>query len=174
MPVALVVHGGAWNIPDSSVEASREGVLTALTLGWRALSEGASAVDVVEMVVRALEDDSHFDAGRGSRLNREGKVELDASIMVGTRLEAGAVAAIQKVQHPISVARRVCGDGEHGAALLSEGSRVLTHCNAGALGTGGYGTGIGLIQSSWPAARLPLGATPARPAARSVRAWPSS
>jgi len=92
VPIALVVHGGAWNIPDSAVEESREGVRAALTLGWHALSEGASALDVVEMTVRALEDDPHFDAGRGSRLNREGKVELDASVMVGTRLEAGAVA----------------------------------------------------------------------------------
>ena len=68
MPIALIVHGGAWNIPDSGVEASREGVQAALTLGWHALSEGASALDVVEMTVRALEDDPHFDAGRGSRL----------------------------------------------------------------------------------------------------------
>jgi beta-aspartyl-peptidase (threonine type) len=74
------------------------------------------------MVVRALEDDPHFDAGRGSRLNREGKVELDASIMVGTRLEAGAVAAVQKVQHPISVARRVMERSEH-VMLVGEGAR---------------------------------------------------
>ena len=122
MPIALVVHGGAWNIPDSGVEASREGVQAALTLGWHALSEGASALDVVEMTVRALEDDPHFDAGRGSRLNREGRVELDASVMVGTRLEAGAVAAIQKVQHPISVARRVMERSEH-VMLVGDGAR---------------------------------------------------
>jgi beta-aspartyl-peptidase (threonine type) len=122
VPIALVVHGGAWNIPDSGVEASREGVQAALTLGWHALSEGASALDVVEMTVRALEDDPHFDAGRGSRLNREGRVELDASVMVGTRLEAGAVAAIQKVQHPISVARRVMERSEH-VMLVGDGAR---------------------------------------------------
>jgi beta-aspartyl-peptidase (threonine type) len=118
----LVVHGGAWNIPDFAVEASREGVRAALTLGWHALTEGASALDVVEMTIRTLEDDPHFDAGRGSRLTREGKVELDASVMVGTRLEAGAVAAIQKVQHPISVARRVMERSEH-VMLVGEGAR---------------------------------------------------
>lgn len=122
MPIALVVHGGAWNIPDSAVEASREGVRAALTIGWHALSEGAPALDVVEMVVRALEDDPHFDAGRGSRLNREGKVELDASVMVGTNLEAGAVAAVQKVLHPISVARRVMERSEH-VMLVGDGAR---------------------------------------------------
>jgi len=122
VPIALVIHGGAWNIPDSAIEASREGVRAALTLGWHALCEGAPALDVVEMAARALEDDPHFDAGRGSRLNREGKVELDASVMVGTRLEAGAVAAIQKVQHPISVARRVMERSEH-VMLVGQGAR---------------------------------------------------
>jgi beta-aspartyl-peptidase (threonine type) len=122
VPKALVVHGGAWNIPDSAVEPSREGVRIALTTGWNALSQGASALDVVEMVVRALEDDPNFDAGRGSRLTREGRVELDASIMVGTNLEAGAVAAIQKVRHPISVARMVMERSEH-VMLVGDGAR---------------------------------------------------
>ena len=121
MPIALIVHAGAWNIPDSSVEASREGLRAALILGWHALRDGASALDVVEATVRALEDDPHFDAGRGSRLNSEGKVELDAAVMVGTHLEAGAVAAIQKVRHPISVARRVMERSPH-VMLVGEGA----------------------------------------------------
>jgi beta-aspartyl-peptidase (threonine type) len=122
LAIALVVHGGAWNIPDPAVEPSREGVRAALTLGWHALGEGAAALDVVEMTVRTLEDDPHFDAGRGSRLNREGKVELDASIMLGSNLEAGAVAAIQKVLHPITVARRVMERSPH-VMLVGEGAR---------------------------------------------------
>ena len=121
MPIALIVHGGAWNIPDSSVAPAREGLRAALTLGWRALRDGAPALDVVELTVRALEDDPQFDAALGSRLNREGKVEMDASVMVGTHLEGGAVAAIQRVRHPISVARRVMEQSGH-VMLVGEGA----------------------------------------------------
>ena len=122
MSIALIVHGGAWNIPDSAVEASREGLRAALVPGWHALRDGAAALDVVERIVRALEDDPHFDAGRGSRLNSEGTVEMDASVMVGTDLAAGAVAAIQKVSHPVSVARRVMERSSH-VMLVGEGAR---------------------------------------------------
>ncbi|HXV77501.1 MAG TPA: isoaspartyl peptidase/L-asparaginase [Candidatus Polarisedimenticolaceae bacterium] len=122
MPIALIVHGGAWNIPDAGVEASREGVRRVLVDGWEALRRGAPAIDVVETILRALEDDPHFDAGRGSRLNREGKVELDAALMLGTNLEAGAVAAVQGVRHPISVARLVMERSQH-VMLAGEGAR---------------------------------------------------
>lgn len=121
MPIALIVHGGAWNIPDPAVAPAREGLRAALTLGWQALRDGASALDVVELTVRALEDDPQFDAARGSRLNREGKVEMDASVMVGTQLEGGAVAAIQRVRHPISVARKVMERSGH-VMLVGEGA----------------------------------------------------
>lgn len=122
MAIALAVHGGAWNIPDDVAEACRAGVRAALEQGWQALGCGRSALDVVELVVRILEDDPHFDAGRGSRLNSEGRVELDASIMEGGGLEAGAVAAIQGVRHPVSVARRVMTDSPH-VMLVGEGAR---------------------------------------------------
>ncbi len=69
MPISLAVHGGAWNIPDDAVDASREGVRHALEVGWDLLNQGGSALEVVEQVVRTLEDDPHFDAGRGSRVN---------------------------------------------------------------------------------------------------------
>jgi beta-aspartyl-peptidase (threonine type) len=107
MSVALAAHGGAWNIPDDLVEPSRRGLEGPLEAGFRALSRGASALDVVEMVVRGLEDDPSFNAGTGSHLNREGRLELDASIMEGTRLAAGAVGAVSGLKHPVSVARRV-------------------------------------------------------------------
>lgn len=107
MPIALAVHGGAWNIPNSAVAASARGVRDVLESGWRALRGGAAALDVVEEIVRRLEDDPAFDAGRGSRLNRDGEVEMDASIMEGGALRAGAVAAIRRVRHPICVARAV-------------------------------------------------------------------
>lgn len=113
MPLALAVHGGAWNIPDGGVEAHREGVRTALELGWGALRRGRRALDVVEAVVRALEDDPTFNAGRGAHLNQAGGLELDASIMEGSRLLAGAVGAIQGVRHPVSVARLVMRRSHH-------------------------------------------------------------
>jgi beta-aspartyl-peptidase (threonine type) len=122
LPLALAIHGGAWNIPDEAVEPSREGIRTALERGWSELRRGAPALDVVEAVVRILEDDPNFDAGRGSRLNNEGSVEMDASIMEGARLRAGAVAALRKIRHPISVARRVMEDSPH-VMLVGEGAR---------------------------------------------------
>lgn len=122
MPLALAVHGGAWNIPDSLAEASRAGVREALHEAWAELCRGAAALDVVEAAVRRLEDDPVFDAGRGSHLNRERRVEMDASIMEGRRLAAGAVAAIQDVRHPVSVARRVMERSEH-VLLVGDGAR---------------------------------------------------
>jgi beta-aspartyl-peptidase (threonine type) len=122
VPIALAVHGGAWNIPDEAVDASREGVRNALEQGWRALEKGGAALDVVEQVIRILEDDPQFDAGRGSRLNSAGRVEMDASIMEGDRLEAGAVAAIQGVRNPISLARSVMTHSDH-VMLVGDGAR---------------------------------------------------
>ena len=87
MPIVLVVHGGAWNIPDEALTATRDGVRRALEEGWTVLGSGGSALDAVERVIRILEDDPNFDAGRGSRLNSEGKVEMDASVMDGDRGE---------------------------------------------------------------------------------------
>ena len=121
MPIALVVHGGAWNIPDNAVEPSRAGVRRGLLQGWKTLSGGGSALDVVEQVVRVLEDDPIFDAGIGSHLNREGQVEMDASIMEGEHLHAGSVAAIRGVRHPVSVARAVMERSPH-VMLVGDGA----------------------------------------------------
>ena len=73
--IALAAHGGAWNIPDDQVEASRLGLSGPLHAGYAALSRGASALDVVELVVRGLEDDPAFNAGRGSHLNSAVKTQ---------------------------------------------------------------------------------------------------
>jgi beta-aspartyl-peptidase (threonine type) len=108
-------------MPDDEVDAHVTGVAAALTLGWDRLRAGASALDVVEEVVRALESDPTFNAGRGSHLNAEGNLEMDASIMEGGKLRAGAVAAISGVRHPVSVARRVLEDGRH-VLLVGEGA----------------------------------------------------
>jgi beta-aspartyl-peptidase (threonine type) len=120
--LALAVHGGAWNIPDDAVAAHADGVRAALEQGWRALLKGARALDVVESAVRLLEDDPTFNAGRGAHLNREGRAELDASIMEGSTLAAGAVAAVEGLRHPVSVARRVMESSPH-VLLVGAGAR---------------------------------------------------
>ncbi len=122
MPIALAVHGGAWNIPDEEVEAHTKGIRAALFKGWTALGRGATALDVVELVVRVLEDDPTFNAGRGAHLNQEGRLELDASIMDGATLRVGAVAAVRGVRHPVSVARRVMEATRH-VLLVGAGAR---------------------------------------------------
>jgi beta-aspartyl-peptidase (threonine type) len=106
-PVSLVVHGGAWNIPDDQADAHRAGVLSALKAGWEILKDGGTAVEAVERSIIVMENDDTFNAGRGSALNAAGEIELDASIMEGGTLRAGAVAALQNVANPISVARAI-------------------------------------------------------------------
>lgn len=111
--LALVVHGGAWAIPDDTVEQHRRGVLAGLQQGWERLREGGTAVDAVQAVVQALEDDPTFDAGTGSMLNLEGHVEMDAILMRGQDLQAGAVAAVQRIKNPIGLARKVLENSQH-------------------------------------------------------------
>jgi beta-aspartyl-peptidase (threonine type) len=107
MPLALIVHGGAWAIPDDEVAEHQAGCRQALDAGWRVLAAGGAALDAVEAAVRVLEDAPIFDAGVGSVLNRDGDVELDAAIMDGATLRSGAVAAVRRVRNPITLARRV-------------------------------------------------------------------
>jgi beta-aspartyl-peptidase (threonine type) len=118
---ALIVHGGAWDIPREVHGAHVEGVRGAARLGWELLQAGKSALDVAERVVRMLEDDPAFNAGRGSGLNAAGQVELDALIMDGATLENGAVAAVQHIANPISLARLVMARTEH-ALLVGAGA----------------------------------------------------
>jgi L-asparaginase / beta-aspartyl-peptidase len=106
-PVSLAVHGGAWNIPDDEADAHRKGVLNALKAGWEILKDGGTAVEAVERSIVVMENDETFNAGRGSSLNRSGEIELDASIMEGGTFRAGAVAAVQNVPNPISLARAI-------------------------------------------------------------------
>ncbi len=112
-PPSLIVHGGAWSIPKTEVEDHVNGCRVAAQAGWDVLTKGGSALDTVEAAVRVLEDDPTYDAGRGSVLNADGDIEMDAIIMDGTTLNTGAVAAIQRVQHPITVARLVMERSEH-------------------------------------------------------------
>jgi L-asparaginase / beta-aspartyl-peptidase len=121
MKPSLIVHGGAWDIPDEAVEACNSGCHRALEAGWSILAHGGSALDAVEAAVVALEDDPVFDAGFGSHLNLDGRVECDAIVMDGTTLRAGAVAALQRIRNPIRLARAVLENSPH-MMLVGEGA----------------------------------------------------
>jgi len=109
----LLVHGGAWDIPADLLEAHEQGVFDALQEGWRILERGGSAVDAVETAVASLENDPAFDAGRGSFLTRDGRVQLDALIMDGATLRAGGVACVERIRNPIRAARLVLDKSPH-------------------------------------------------------------
>ncbi|MGC2496775.1 MAG: isoaspartyl peptidase/L-asparaginase, partial [Acidobacteriaceae bacterium] len=92
----LLVHGGAWDIPADLLDAHEQGVFDALQEGWRILDGGGSALDAIQAAVSAMEDDPAFDAGRGSFLTRDGRVQLDALMMDGATLRAGGVACVER------------------------------------------------------------------------------
>jgi len=117
----LLVHGGAWAIPDEMVEAHLDGVRAAMAAGWSVLNKGGSALDAVEEVVVIMENDEAFDAGRGSFLNRDGKVQLDALIMDGATLRAGGVGCVEHIANPVRAARKVLGESPH-VYFVAEGA----------------------------------------------------
>jgi beta-aspartyl-peptidase (threonine type) len=109
----LVVHGGAWAMPDDMVAAHEAGVRKALADGWRVLEKGGSAVDAVEEAIVVMEDDDTFDAGHGSFLTRDGHVQMDALIMDGKTMRAGGVGCVERVRNAIRLARFVMDKSEH-------------------------------------------------------------
>jgi L-asparaginase / beta-aspartyl-peptidase len=109
-PVVLV-HGGAGRYPEAQRDAALAGCAAAARRGWALLQEGAAALDAVQAVVMALEDDPNFNAGTGSVLNARGAIEMDASIMDGSTLAAGAVAAVSTVRNPVQLARLILEEG---------------------------------------------------------------
>lgn len=117
----LIVHGGAWNIPDEFVAAHLNGVTNAIQKIYPLLLDGLSAVDAVEQAVNILEADPTYDAGRGAFLNEIGEIELDALIMDGRNLNVGSVAAVQNLLHPVSLARKVMDKTEH-CLLVGKGA----------------------------------------------------
>src|ERR1700675_699330 len=126
MQPALIVHGGAWDIPDAAVPACKSGCERALTAGWRILEAGGSALDAIEAALVILEDDPVFDAGYGSHLNLDGRVECDAIVMDGSTLRAGAVASLQHVRNPVRLARKVLENCPH-MMLVAEGAERFAH-----------------------------------------------
>ena len=109
----LLVHGGAGNIPDDMVDAYVTGIRAARDAGWVVLERGGTAVDAVEAAITVMEDDGSFDAGRGSVLNQDGRVQLDAMIMDGESLAAGGIGGVETVRNPIRVARAVMDRSPH-------------------------------------------------------------
>lgn len=124
--IALAIHGGAGTILKSqmtpALEAEyRNGLETALRIGYEILERGGSSLDAVEATVCSLEDFPLFNAGRGSVFTHEGKQEMDACIMDGHQLKAGAVAFVRNIRNPISLARKVMEQTEH-VLLAGEGA----------------------------------------------------
>lgn len=109
----LVVHGGAWAIPDDMVEAHQRGVRNALAAGWRVLEKGGRALDAVEESVVVMEEDDTFDAGLGSFLTRDGRVQMDALIMDGATMKAGGVGCVERVRSAIRLSRLILDQSPH-------------------------------------------------------------
>lgn len=114
----IVIHGGAGTITRSGMTDEMEAAFhasleAALEAGYAVLDEGGSALDAVVAAVRILEDDSLYNAGRGAVFTSEGTNELDAAIMDGATLNAGAVAAVTRVKNPITLARLVMEESPH-------------------------------------------------------------
>jgi L-asparaginase / beta-aspartyl-peptidase len=112
-PPVLVVHGGAWSMPDDMVPAHEAGVRNALSAGYKILDRGGSSVAAIEAAVTVMEEDVTFDAGRGSFLTSDGRVQLDALIMEGHTLRAGGVACVERLHNPIQAARLVLEKSPH-------------------------------------------------------------
>jgi beta-aspartyl-peptidase (threonine type) len=124
MRFAIAIHGGAgpWaNRSDDETAAIRKALEEVLRRGKEVLSSGGESIDAVEKTLRYLEDSPLFNAGKGATFNAAGQHELDASIMRGDDLSAGAVAAVSVAKNPISLARRVMSDTKH-VLLVGKGA----------------------------------------------------
>lgn len=124
MEPAIIVHGGAWGIPDDAVGAHLKGVSAGVEAGYDVLKRGGRALDAVEAAVVVLEDDPTFDAGKGAFLNRIGEVELDAIVMDGNGLRAGSVAAVRNIRNPVKLARAVM-ERSGQVLLVGEGANLF-------------------------------------------------
>jgi beta-aspartyl-peptidase (threonine type) len=132
-PVAIAIHAGAGtisknDISDEQEQALRETLESAVRAGYRILLDGGSSLDAVTRSVTMLEDSPWFNAGKGAVFNAEGKNELDASIMEGAGLQAGAVAAVHHIRNPVLLARKVMTDSAH-VMLMGEGAEQFARDN---------------------------------------------
>lgn len=141
-PTALVIHGGAGTMSREALTPEREAAIRAdldraLDAGNAVLSAGGSALDAVTAAVVVLEESPHFNAGKGAVFNAQGINELDASIMEGHTLRAGAVAGVHRVRNPIRLARGVMEQSRH-VMLIGEGAETF-----------GASIGIEFVDPSW-------------------------
>lgn len=132
-PFALVIHGGAGTIKKGSISPVdealyKQGLQRALDAGYAVLDKGGAAIDAVQAAIVVLENDSMFNAGRGAVYAANGKIELDASIMDGRNLEAGAVAGVTNIKNPITAARLVMEKSGH-VMLAREGAEEFAKMN---------------------------------------------
>jgi beta-aspartyl-peptidase (threonine type) len=100
-------------MPDDMVDAHIRGINNALAAGWRVLEHGGAALDAIEEAVVVMEDDDTFDAGRGSFLNRDARVQLDAFMMDGATLRGGGVGCVEHLRNPIRAARKILSESPH-------------------------------------------------------------
>lgn len=126
---SIAIHGGAGTIARENMSAEddaayRASLQTALDAGAKVLADGGEALDAVEAVILLLEDDPRFNAGRGAVFTWEGGHELDASIMDGRDRDAGAVAGVTNIRHPILLARKVMTDSPH-VMLAGKGAETF-------------------------------------------------
>ncbi|MGH8034930.1 MAG: isoaspartyl peptidase/L-asparaginase family protein [Lysobacterales bacterium] len=125
-PMAIALHAGAGTIERNSLPAETEreiraALRLAVTSGYTVLTAGGSSLDAVTAAVISLEDSPHFNAGKGAVFNSAGKNELDASIMNGADLSAGAVAGVHNIRNPVLLARKIMSDSQH-VMLAGEGA----------------------------------------------------
>lgn len=128
-PYAIAIHAGAGTIDESKLvgperEAFLESLRAALRLGQQTLANGGTALDACEKVVRLLEDDPKFNAGKGAVFTENGGHELDAAIMDGSTLAAGAVAGVRTIKNPITLARHVMTGTRH-VLLAGDGAEAF-------------------------------------------------
>ena len=117
MTIALAIHGGCGTLPkaemtDAEWAEAKAHLAKSLRAGWAVLAKGGSAVDAVEASVLVMEDSVHFNAGHGAAFNADGEHELDASIMDGATLAAGALCAVKRIRNPVSAAKALMHRGD--------------------------------------------------------------
>ncbi len=129
----LVIHGGAGTILKSNMTPEREAayraaLTQALQTGHAVLKNGGSSLDAIEATIKVLEDSPLFNAGKGAVFTSEGTNELDAAIMDGATLKAGAIAGVKRIKNPISLARLVMGKSPH-VMMVGEGAEIFARQN---------------------------------------------
>ncbi|WP_412063200.1 isoaspartyl peptidase/L-asparaginase family protein [Rubrivirga sp. IMCC45206] len=118
----VLIHGGAWDIPDDGLAEHLDGLTRALRVARRAFEHGRSALAIAVETVAALEDHPAFDAGRGAVLDRDGLPQLDAGVMDGTDLRWGAVANVRRVKNPVRLAQALLSADGQARLLVAEGA----------------------------------------------------